>query len=121
MNIFLKLFRGVARVVARLFDRPYRTRIVQDTLPGSLKRRMLYVVEDDGYFEQAALVCPCGCGRVLQMNLLPDSRPCWSVTQHSDGTASLHPSIWRQKDCKSHFWFRKSRIQWCPDATFKSI
>ncbi|TKW76928.1 MAG: hypothetical protein DI543_18380, partial [Bradyrhizobium icense] len=59
---------------------------------------------------------PCGCGSVLHMNLLPDERPCWEVTQHGDGTASLHPSVWRQKDCKSHFWFRRGRVQWCSDA-----
>ena len=57
--------------------------------------------------------CPCGCGRVLHMNLLPDERPCWRVTRNVDGTVTLHPSVWRKKDCGSHFWLRNGRIRWC--------
>ncbi|MFD1328853.1 DUF6527 family protein [Mycoplana ramosa] len=62
------------------------------------------------------MICPCGCRAVLHMNLLPDERPCWRVTRHMDGSTSLHPSVWRQKECKSHFWFRKGRVKWCRAA-----
>jgi hypothetical protein len=48
----------------------------------------------------------------LHMNLLTDERPCWQVTRHQDGTATLHPSVWRQKGCYSHFWLRRGRIHW---------
>lgn len=92
---------------------PYRTVIVEDVLPKTLKPKTLYVVQDDGFLEQAAMICPCGCGRTLHMNLLPDERPLWKFTRHDDGTATLHPSVWRKKDCGSHFWFRKGRVQWC--------
>jgi len=102
---FLGLFR-------RWTDPPYRTMSVDEYLPKTLKRRTLYVVREDEIDEQAAMLCPCGCGRTLHMNLLPDERPCWKVTRHDDGTASLHPSVWRKKDCGSHFWFRRGRIQW---------
>jgi hypothetical protein len=92
---------------------PYRTQIVTGQLPGQLRNRVLYVVEEDGYEEQAAMLCPCGCGRTLHMNLLTDERPCWRLTRHGDGSATLHPSVWRQKDCRSHFWFRRGRVIWC--------
>ncbi|WP_415195487.1 DUF6527 family protein [Rhodopseudomonas sp.] len=59
------------------------------------------------------MLCPCGCGKILHMNLLPDERPCWQLTVDADGLATLHPSIWRQKDCGSHFWFRRGRVIWC--------
>lgn len=113
------LISWLVRLIAALkgwFDPPYRTVVVEDLLPERLMRRTLYVVRDDGFLEQAALLCPCGCGRILHMNLLPDSRPCWSFMQHPDGSATLHPSVWRQKDCKSHFWFRQGRIYWCGDS-----
>lgn len=93
---------------------PYSTIIVQDALPKALKRKALYVVQEDGFEEQAAMICPCGCKATLQMNLLTDERPCWRFTHHDDGTASLHPSVWRKKECKSHFWFRRGRVTWCP-------
>ncbi|WP_249167217.1 DUF6527 family protein [Bradyrhizobium sp. JYMT SZCCT0428] len=28
----------------------------------------------------------------------------------------IHLSVWRQKDCKSHFWFRHGRVKWCRDV-----
>ena len=82
-----------------------------------LRERTLYVVQEDGFVEQAAMLCPCGCGRVLHMNLIPDERPCWNLTRHADGTATLHPSVWRKKDCGSHFWFQRGRVQWCRSET----
>ncbi|WP_420871269.1 DUF6527 family protein [Marinicauda algicola] len=47
------------------------------------------------------------------MNLLTDTRPCWHVIMHDDGTSSLRPSVWRKKHCGSHFWFRHGRVHWC--------
>lgn len=96
-------------------SRPYRTIIANEVLPAQLVANTLYVVEDDGFLEQAAMLCPCGCGRILHMNLLPDERPCWRLTQHPDGTATLNPSVWRKKDCRSHFWFRQGQVIWCSD------
>lgn len=110
--MIFKVILNVRRVVLGWFDTPYRTVIVNGYLPMKLKKRILYVVEEDGYEEQAAMLCPCGCGRVLQMNLLPDERPCWKVTRHADGSASLHPSVWRKKGCHSHFVFRNGRVKW---------
>ncbi|MDP9316781.1 MAG: DUF6527 family protein [Chloroflexota bacterium] len=59
------------------------------------------------------MLCPCGCKRTLHMNLIPDEHPCWHLMQHEDGTATLHPSVWRKTDCRSHFVFRHGRVQWC--------
>ena len=113
MNWFKRFFWRTRDVVYRWVIPPYRTLLVEGSLPRQLKRRTLYIVQEDGFKEQAAMICPCGCKRVLQMNLLPDERPFWQLTEHKDGTASLHPSVWRKKDCGSHFWFRHGRVQWC--------
>jgi hypothetical protein len=37
---------------------PYRTLVVEKTLPKKLKHRTLYVVQEDSYQEQAAMMCP---------------------------------------------------------------
>lgn len=91
---------------------PYGTQVVEDYLPKQLKNRILYIVQDDGFLEQAAMLCPCGCSRVLHMNLLPDEHPHWRLTQHKDGTATLYPSVCRKMDCQSHFWFVRGRVHW---------
>lgn len=109
----LKYCRTFWRWALGWFARPYKIQIVQEILPPKLATKTLYVVEEDGFQEQAAMICPCGCKRVLQMNLLADERPCWKITIHNNNTASLHPSVWRKKDCNSHFWLRQGRVQWC--------
>lgn len=95
-----------------LFTPRYRTVLVNANLPAALKKRTLYIVQEDGFEEQAAMICPCGRNHVLHMNLLPDERPRWRVTRHPNGSVTLHPSIWRKKDCQSHFWFRNGRVIW---------
>ena len=95
------------------FVPPYQTNYVEE-LPEILNRKAIYIIEGEGFIEHATLLCPCGCGAPLHMNLIPDERPCWFVTEHNNGTVSLEPSVWRQKGCKSHFFFIRGRIQWYP-------
>lgn len=116
MRWLTRLFAGIGAAISGWFNPPYKTLFVEDALPQHLKRRTFYVVQEDGFEEQAAMICPCGCRKVLHMNLLTDERPCWRVTRHEDGTATLHPSVWRKKGCGSHFWFRRGRVQWVPDV-----
>ena len=84
MKWLKKFFWRAQDRLVRWFIPPYRTVVVEESLPKSLRRRTLYVVQEDGFHEQAAMICPCGCKRVLQMNLLADERPCWQLTQHED-------------------------------------
>ena len=116
MNWLKKLFRRARDRLVQWVVPPYRTTVVEESLPSRLTDRMLYIVQEDGFLEQAAMLCPCGCNQVLHMNLLTDERPCWRLTRHEDGTASLHPSIWRKKNCGSHFWFRQGRVVRCKAA-----
>ncbi|MGD9420073.1 MAG: DUF6527 family protein [Verrucomicrobiota bacterium JB025] len=60
------------------------------------------------------MLCPCGCGCLIHLNLLFDlSRPRWDVRQEADGSATITPSIWRNNGCRSHFVLRHGRIRWC--------
>jgi hypothetical protein len=59
------------------------------------------------------MICPCGCKEVINLNLLKTVRPRWSVKEHPDRTVTLTPSVWRQKGCRSHFFLRRGRIEWC--------
>ena len=95
--------------------RPFKTVYVAETTPSQLKPKTLYVVTEDDEPWHAEMICPCGCGKTLHMNLLLDERPVWQITEHNDGTSSLHPSVWRKTGCRSHFWFRKGQVVWCHD------
>ncbi len=55
--------------------------------------------------------CPCRCGEVLALNLMSSHTPRWLVDVHPDDTVTVNPSVDATK-CGSHFWIRKSRIDW---------
>lgn len=91
----------------------FGTEYVEEDAPEHPKARILYVVTEDGDPWSAAMLCPCGCGETLHINLLPDERPVWRLTANGDGTSTLHPSVSRMKGCRAHFWFRNGRVCWC--------
>ena len=65
-------------------DTPSRFRLLAalDDLNLLKETDLQYIVQEDGYREHAAMICPCGCRRVLHMNLLADERPGWQLTTH---------------------------------------
>jgi hypothetical protein len=98
----------------RRMPKPYRIVRASD-VPDEAKPGVLYLVGEGEYLWFAAFVCPCDCKELVQLSLLADSRPRWRVEEHTDGTASLHPSIWRQKGCRSHFFLNHGFIVWAQD------
>jgi Family of unknown function (DUF6527) len=92
--------------------KPYRFLHVEE-FPDKLEPMKLYVAGENGYFWAAAMLCPCGCRDVIQLNLLKKARPCWSVEEHKDGTPTVMPSVWRRENCRSHFYLRRGQIEWC--------
>jgi hypothetical protein len=84
-----------------------------EEFPDKLVRAKVYLAGENDNLWAAAMICPCGCAEVIELNLLKEARPCWSVQEHSDGTVTLAPSVWRQKGCRSHFLVRHGRIDWC--------
>lgn len=70
----------------------------------------LYVVGTNRHLWSAEFVCPCGCKAIIQLSLHPDGRPRWRVIRHLSGRASLVPSVWRTKGCKSHFILSSGRV-----------
>src|SRR5437868_5740137 len=98
------LKRQIARLYLRITGRSprYRSRRVEDA-PDRPERGVVYIVGEDGYDWSAVLKCPGGCGKVLEMNLLPDAKPVWRVSEHEDGSVSLRPSVWLKTGCRCHF------------------
>jgi hypothetical protein len=84
-----------------------------DEFPDLLNPSTIYVAGEEPHMWAAAMLCPCGCGDVIELNLLEQASPCWSVRQHRDGSVTLTPSVWRRKGCRSHFFVRNNRIDWC--------
>jgi hypothetical protein len=49
------------------------------------------------------LVCPCGCGEQLPINLDDRAGPAWRLYRARNGAITLYPSVWRESGCESHF------------------
>lgn len=93
--------------------RPSRLTVVRTSeMPERPSARHLYVVGEDGEDWYAAMLCPCACGATIDLNLVTPGRPYWTLTEHSDGTPTLAPSVWRQVDCRTHFFVKRGRIVW---------
>ena len=48
-----------------------------DELPAELPRRDVMVAREEDTLWVAGLNCPCGCGKRLELMLLPEVRPRW--------------------------------------------
>ena len=115
MQSFLSTVASLRRWIAIRFERPH-PRIHYECVeefPDDLKPYTLYVAGDKQYPWGAAMLCPCGCGDLIQLNLLKEASPCWRVRLSSDRTVSLMPSVWRRKGCGSHFFLRDGQVDWC--------
>ena len=84
-----------------------------EDFPDSLKPGALYIAGQEPHLWAAALLCPCGCGDVIHLNLLKDASPSWTLRRHRNRSVTVMPSVWRTKGCRSHFFIRNSRIEWC--------
>lgn len=99
-------------VAASTFRKGYRIKVTDD-LPEEVESQAIYVVGDPNRPQYAIFLCPCGCGRSIELNLNPESSPCWKLKWHLFGTISLSPSIWRKSGCWSHFFLKHSKVLWC--------
>jgi Family of unknown function (DUF6527) len=91
-----------------------KLQIVQgDSLPARLPRRDLVLARDDDEDWCIGMHCPCGCGYVIELLVIPEAKPRWDLNVDAKGRPSLSPSVWLQKGCRSHFWLHEGRIKWC--------
>jgi Family of unknown function (DUF6527) len=103
----------IGQLLRRLLGRPqrYRGKRVSD-IPDRLESGVVYIVGEDGYDWSAVMKCPGGCGKMLEMNLLPDAAPVWRVTEHENGSISLRPSVGLKTGCRCHFVLERGLIRW---------
>jgi hypothetical protein len=78
-----------------------------DSLPRRLPRRDLVLARDESEEWCVGLRCPCGCGRTIELLLVPEASPRWDLALDAQGRLSLTPSVWINTGCRSHFWYGK--------------
>lgn len=86
-----------------------------DSIPSNLAEYVVYIEGKPGDEDLAKLVCPCGCNETITLSLMEDTKNSWrlSFSGWPIKRISLSPSIWRTKGCRSHFFIRRGRVEWC--------
>ncbi len=105
--------------VCRLTPNAEFLAVVRDRHPAGddLPEGQLVVVRGMGTVDKWAVFrCPGGCGEKLQLSLLPQRRPRWSVQVDWLGRPMITPSIRVTSSCRCHFHLRNGRVEWCPDS-----
>jgi hypothetical protein len=108
----MKWPRWILKQVDRLLPGRRVTIVEADTPPQKLPRRNLVLAREDGEDWAVAFRCPCGCGKRLELLLIEEAEPHWSINISKEGNPTLHPSVWLKGGCKSHFWIRNGKVIW---------
>ena len=98
---------------ARLGPRRQLVVVESDSLPGSMPRRDLVLARDGDEAWCVGMYCPCGCGDVIELLVIPEAQPRWDIQIDAKGRPTLFPSVWLQTGCRSHFWLLAGRVKWC--------
>ena len=80
--------------------------------PDRLPRRDLVLLRDGGEDWSVAMRCPCGCGQKVELALIREAKPRWSLRNDLGNHPTLSPSVWLREGCRSHFFVRAGRIRW---------
>lgn len=78
--------------------------------PRSLAPARAALVGPTGAAKWLLFGCPCGCGSMLTLNLMPRATPHWRVSLRRE-RLSVTPSL-DAPACGSHFWITDGRIVW---------
>ncbi|MBS1682160.1 MAG: hypothetical protein JST48_10635 [Bacteroidetes bacterium] len=88
------------------------TLISIEDFPEAIEGGKLYLIGSQNKKWLIAMLCPCGCDAVIQLNLLKEAKPQWKTRINKKGHITVLPSIRRIIGCQSHFHIIKSSVQW---------
>ncbi|RWK68288.1 DUF6527 family protein [Mesorhizobium sp.] len=105
-------------VVLRLIPRPaFTARLVSGHPdPDTMADGQIYVVGGRGYSKWAYFRCPADREEIVQLSLMPERRPRWTVAVDWLGRPTINPSVRQLDGSYAHFWIRRGRVDWCADS-----
>jgi hypothetical protein len=76
-----------------------------------LKPGVLVLVVPNKKPKSLRLLCPCGCGETVAVNLMPGIEKAWTLEYRRGSGISLWPSVWLSTGCCSHFILRNNKAR----------
>lgn len=98
---------------------PLTVQRVEDP-PDTVLSNYVYLIGEYRQPWSAMFLCPCGCKDVVALSLIRNDRPRWRAREHSNGTVTISPSVWRTKGCRSHFFVQRGKVIWVLASRFDS-
>ncbi len=80
----------------------------QATAMAAVKPGVIAVIMPGSKPKSIKFLCPCGCGEIISINLMPQVAKAWRIYGDPRLGLSLWPSIWLDMGCKSHFILRNN-------------
>lgn len=76
-----------------------------------LEPGVLVLVIPNERVKSLKFLCPCGCGEIISVNLMPETGKAWRLTFEPKLGLSLWPSVWLTAGCRSHFILRHNKAR----------
>jgi hypothetical protein len=76
-----------------------------------LKAGVLVLVIPNERPKSLKFLCPCGCGEIVSVNLMPGNEKAWTLDYKPKRGLSLWPSVWLTSGCHSHFILRNNKAR----------
>jgi hypothetical protein len=76
-----------------------------------LKAGVLVLVIPNERPKSLKFLCPCGCGEIVSVNLMPGNENAWTLDYKPKRGISLWPSVWLTSGCRSHFILRNNKAR----------
>ena len=105
-------------ILAKIIEEPdYIFQLVEDHPVGhEIKPGIVYVVGNKGYQKWAYFRCPTDLDEIIQLSIMKNHRPCWSVKTDWIDRPTIYPSIRQTSGSYAHFWLRHGNVQLCYDC-----
>jgi len=101
-----------------IIRRPELLPVLVDDLPRpeAVAAGKIYIVGGPGYQKWAVFRCPKHEEEIVQLSLMQNRRPRWTIAMDFLDRPTIHPSIRQLDGAYAHFWVRSGCVDWCADS-----
>ena len=85
-------------------------------LPEAMEAGKIYIVGGPGYQKWAVFRCPKHEEEIVQLSLMQNRRPCWTIAMDFLDRPTIHPSVRQLDGVYAHFWVKSGSVDWCADT-----
>jgi len=110
IKIIKNIYQRIKQALSGFWDNSFSVQYVEDPVDNP-KKKTLYIIGTMDEPWQVEMLCPCGCQDKIVLPVNNETSPRWKLNVNAANRPSLHPSIWRSKGCKAHFYLKHGRIE----------